>query len=263
MNKIKFVLRTAMLTIAATMTTLPGFSWDKKGHDITAAIAQRHLTPTARQKINELLDGRTIVYWAPWMDDASNMPEYRYSKTWHYLDIAKGKDVTDFVNSCENVITAINSQIEILRSNSRSKEEKALALKFITHLMGDLHQPLHLGYPEDKGGNTVRVKFFNHDTSLHSMWDGQLTSRAHDWSHTEWAEELDINNDPQFISSITSGTLLDWARQSHVHAEAIYAGTSTTDNLSFEYVRTWAPVIEQQFLYGGLRLAHILNNIFN
>ena len=257
------ITKTIFVVVASLSCALPSFSWDKKGHDITAAIAQHHLTGEAQKQIKELLDGKTIIYWAPWMDDASNMPEYRYSKTWHYFDIEEGKDVTDYPHSEKgDIITAITAQIEGLKGNTLTREERQLALKFLVHLMGDLHQPMHLGYPEDLGGNTIKVKFFNKEQSLHSMWDGALTSKSHDWSHTEWAEELDIE-DADSISSITSGTLHDWARQSHAYAEDIYRGTPTDKNLSFEYVRTWTPVVERQFLYGGLRLAHILNEIFS
>lgn len=262
MNRIHSVLKTFVVALATVTCSLPCYSWDKKGHDVTAAIAQRHLTKKAQKKISALLDGKTIIYWAPWMDDASNMPEYKYSKTWHYFDIDEGKDVATAPHQEKgDVITAITAQIETLKSNSTSREEKQLAIKFLVHLMGDLHQPMHLGYPKDLGGNTIKVKFFNKEMNLHSVWDGALPARSHDWTHTEWAEELDIT-DKAAIATIVSGDLYDWARQSHAYSEEIYKGTPTDVNLSFEYVRTWTPVIERQFLNGGLRLAHILNEIF-
>jgi hypothetical protein len=257
------ILKTVLTAITAVTFSLPCQAWDKKGHDITAAIAQRHLTKKARKQISELLDGKTIIYWAPWMDDASNSPEYKYSKTWHYLDISKGMDVMDFVKKDKkgDIIVAINAQIETLKNENLSREQRQLALKFLVHLMGDLHQPLHLGYPEDKGGNTIKVVFFNRETSLHAMWDGAITARAHDWSHTEWAEEIDTYSKKE-IKSIVSGTVYDWARQSHAQAEDIYQETSEGAELSYEYVRRWAPIIEQQFINGGLRLAKVLNDIF-
>jgi len=261
MKKKPIIFRT-LVALFAIATFLPCYSWDKKGHDITAAIAQRHLTKKASKKIKNLLDGKSIIYWAPWMDDASNMPEYKYSKTWHYFDIAKGQDAATYPHEEKgDVLTAIEAQINILKDAKRSREEHQLALKFLVHMVGDLHQPFHLGYPEDKGGNSTRVTFFGKETSIHSMWDGGMASRAHDWNHTEWAEELDIT-DKDSISAITSGSLIDWANESHKYSEAIYDCTPAGSNLSFPYVREWQSVLEHQFLYGGLRLAKILNEIF-
>ncbi|MBQ7157782.1 MAG: S1/P1 nuclease [Bacteroidaceae bacterium] len=263
MNKMNLLLKTLFVMVAAMTFSAPCFSWDKKGHDVTAAIAQRHLTKKAQKQIRELLDNKTIVYWAPWMDDASNTAEYRYSKTWHYLDISKGKDVMDFVGKEQSgdIIVAIGNLTETLKSKTATRAEKQLALKFLVHLLGDLHQPMHMGYPEDKGGNTVKVKFFNRETNLHSMWDGGMASKAHDWTHTEWAEEIDTH-DKAYIAEVVKGTPYDWARQSHEYSEKIYDATPEGSNLSYEYVRTWTSLIEQQFLNGGLRLAHILNDIF-
>lgn len=253
--------KSLLLTVFASVSVLPCYSWDKKGHDITAAIAQRHLTNSTRKKINELLDGKSLIYWAPWMDDASNMPEYRHTKSWHYFDIEEGSNAENTPHDNKgDIITAITAQMDIVKDKNRPREERQLALKFLIHMIGDLHQPFHIGHPQDKGGNTIKVTFFGRETSVHSMWDGGMASRAHDWNHTEWAEELDIK-DKNTIAKIASGTVTDWANESHQYADEIYKSTPEGSNLSFPYVREWVDVLEHQFLYGGIRLAKVLNEI--
>ncbi len=82
-----------------------------------------------------------------------------------------GTDYADApINPDGDVVTGINEQIDVLKGNS-SRTRKALALKILTHLLGDLHQPLHLGHASDRGGNEVKIKFFDNETKLHSAWD--------------------------------------------------------------------------------------------
>jgi len=254
--------RFLIVTAFSLLLSAPGYSWDKKGHDITAAIAQRHLSKKTKAQINELLDGKSIIYWAPWMDDASNSPQYKYSKTWHYFDIEDGGSVATTERSPKgDILTAIPAQIQTLKDKTSSREERQLALKFLVHLMGDLHQPMHMGRPGDYGGNTIKVNYFSREYSLHSLWDGGVISRAHDWSHTEWAEEVDVISSSA-EKAILVGSFDDWAMESHGVAIDIYNGTSTEEKLSFDYTAKWTSTLELQLLRGGIRLAAILNDIF-
>ncbi len=257
----KNILRGAVAVLFSVLVAMPVSAWDKKGHDITAAIAQRHLTSKAKKKICELLDGKSIIYWAPWMDDASNSPQYRYSKTWHYFDVVNDIDSSPRAESGD-ILSAIPAQIATLKQKEASREEKRLALKFLVHLMGDLHQPLHIGNPEDKGGNTIKVNFFNRETSLHSVWDGSMIARVHDWSYTEWADQLDVLA-ADSVKAISAGSIEDWVMQSHEVAVDICNDTPAGSKLSFDYAAKWRETVEVQLLRGGLRLARVLNDIFS
>lgn len=248
------------LTSILLSTTLLGYGWGQKGHDTVAAVANRHLTDSVRARAERLLDNRSIIYWSNWMDNASNTPEYAYTKTWHYKNIDAGVAYADAEpNPKGDIVRALDTQIAVLADTTASDTERSTALKMVVHFMGDIHQPMHIGHASDRGGNSVKVKFFNSPTNLHSLWDTKLVESAHRWSHTEWAEELDRVT-PQEAAYILSLTTPDeWARETMAVTTSIYGTTPTEENLSYDYVSTWTPVIEVQFLRGGLRLAEVLN----
>ena len=188
----------ALLVAGLFAVSVDGFCWGQKGHDVTCAVAQRHLTRKAARKIDEILDGKTIVYWANWMDNASHTPEYRYTSSWHYRNTDEGETFSGApLNENGDVVRAVNEQIAALKSGKLDKEEQALSLKFLVHLMGDLHCPMHMGHRSDRGGNRWQVQFFNNGTNLHSIWDTGIIESAHKWTYSEWAEQIDTTLGPR------------------------------------------------------------------
>lgn len=237
-------------------------AWGQKGHDTTCAIAERHLSTKAKRQIADLLEGRSIVYWANWLDNASHTPEFAYTKTWHYKNIDDGQTFDEApLLETGDVVRALDEQTTRLKSGKLSREEKQLALKIVVHLMGDLHQPMHMGHKSDLGGNLWKVDFFGDKQPLHTVWDEGVVERAHAWSYTEWADQLD-RADNTAVKEILQGSFEDWARETHQLATAVYRGAPEGSSLSYDYVAQWAPIVEGQFLRGGLRLAAVLNEIF-
>lgn len=246
----------------AMLCAIQGFAWSAKGHDVVTCIAERHLTPAAKAHIDSVLDGKSIIYWANWLDNASHTPQYAYSKTWHYknIDYAEQYDKAS-KNPNGDVLTAIEEQVKKLQSGKLTKEEEALALKILVHVVGDLHQPMHMGHKSDLGGNKVTVKHFGRDTNLHSLWDGALVEGAHKWSYSEWADQIDRVTKEQ-EAEIVSGNPFEWGRETYTIACEVYQRTAIGANISYDEIAFWAPTIEQQLLKGGLRLASILNSIY-
>lgn len=120
-----------MVGIAAGLlaVSVNGYSWGQKGHDVTCAIAEKHLTKKANKKISEILDGKSIVYWANWMDNASHTPEYKHTSTWHYKNIDADETFENAkINEKGDVIRAVEEQIEALKSGKLNKEEQGFRL---------------------------------------------------------------------------------------------------------------------------------------
>ncbi len=254
--------RITITFLAALLVATECMAWGQKGHDTTCAIAEKHLTRKARRHISKLLEGKSIVYWANWLDNASNTPEYAYSKTWHYKNIDAGQtydDVPPFEKG--DIITALTEQISKLKSGELTEEEERLALKMVIHLMGDLHQPMHMGHKTDLGGNRVQVTFFKQPANLHSVWDTNLVESAHKWSTSEWVEQID-RSDKKTRKAMEQGTLDDWAKETFALATQIYENTPEGTAISYDYVAKAAPITEQQLEKGGIRLAKILNEIY-
>lgn len=253
-----------LLTSGIALTgCLAAFGWGQKGHDTTAFIAENHLTEATKAAVESLLDGKSIVYYANWLDNASHTPEYAYSKAWHYKNIDENES---FDNAKENpdgdIVKAIYSQVDVLKGNG-SKEEKQLALKMIVHFLGDIHQPMHMGRASDRGGNSHRVAYFDRSTNLHSIWDSSLPESAHKWTYTEWQQQIDRATPEEMSEIYLKKTPEEWGRETYLIAKDVYAKTPENSKISYDYIAEWTPVIEQQFLKGGLRLADLLNSIFD
>lgn len=251
------------LIIAFTLVGLNAFGWGQKGHDVTAYIAEQHLTPATKQAVERLFDGNSLVYWANWLDNASHTAPFAYTKTWHYKNIDEGERYEEAkANPSGDAVTAVRGMIEKLKSSDTSDEEKTLALKILVHVMGDLHQPMHLGHATDLGGNRIKVKFFGRDTNLHSIWDGSLLESAHKWSYSEWQQQIDRVSEGEY-DAFVAGSVDDWAKETMNLAGIAYRNTPAGSNVSYNEIAKAAPTIELQLLRGGLRLAHVLNTIFD
>ena len=243
--------------------TLMASAWSQKGHDVTAYIAEQHLTPTTRAAVDSILDGKSMVYWANWLDNASHQLEMAYTKTWHYKNFDPDQPYADApLNPKGDIVTAITAQIDTLSNPATSHSSAALAMKILVHCMGDLHQPMHMGHLKDYGGNTINMKFFDRKTNLHAIWDSSLPEAAHKWSYSEWQQQIDRAT-PAQEAEIVAGSVDDWARQTYEIAGRCYKYFRPGQKVMYNEIARWTPVIEEQFLRGGLRLAHVLNSIFD
>lgn len=260
MKNYKIYLVTALLST----TNFLGYSWGQKGHDTVCFIAENHLTDSTKNAVEKLLDGKSIVYYANWMDNASNTPEYAYSKTWHYKNIDAGETFENALQEPKgDVVRAIREQTALLLNDTVSEQQKSTALKMLIHLVGDVHQPMHVGHRSDRGGNKWIVKYFGSPTNLHSLWDSKLVESAHKWTYTEWQQQIDRATNERQMEIIADGTPEKWCNECFQVATKVYNSTPEDSNLSYDYINAWTPVIETQFLKGGLRLADLLNSIFD
>ena len=255
----KHLLSLAVLSLCV----LSSWAWGQKGHDVTAAIAEAHLTPAAKAAVDSILEGKSMVYWANWLDNASHTPEYAYTKTWHYKNVDEGVRYEEApANPAGDAVTAIKQQLETLSNPKASASDRNLALKILIHVTGDLHQPMHMGHATDLGGNRVKLKYFNSDTNLHTIWDTNLVESAHKWSYTEWVDQIDRSSDAE-RRAIVGGSVDDWAKETIAITGDVYQQMPEGSKISYNEIATSAPIIEQQLERGGLRLAHLLNQLFD
>lgn len=249
-------------TLIAICATLTSFGWGQKGHDVVAYIAECNLSPRAYKKVVAALEGHSPVYYANWLDGASHTPEYAYTKTWHYANVDEGNTFTTQPrNEKGDVVQAVTEIVEKLKSGNLSTEEENINLRMLIHLVGDMHCPMHAGRLSDRGGNNVKVKYFGKLKKLHSVWDSELIESAHRWGYTEWQREIDRVSKAE-KREIIKGSPTDWFVQTHAAAIEVYKHTPNGASLSYDYVTLFTPTLEEQLLRGGLRLAHLLNEIY-
>ena len=256
-------MRNLFLVIIASLFTLSAFAWGGKGHDTVAYIAEKNLSKKTLKRVQEVIGNHSLVYVANWMDNASHTEEYAYTKTWHYVNV--DPEEGSYANSEKAVtgdaVTAVNSICERLKSGELTAEQERAELMMLIHIVGDMHCPMHAGRKSDRGGNGTQVKYFGKQKKLHSVWDSEIVESAHRWGYSEWWEQVDRVSKKE-KKAMVQGTPNDWIEETVVLANDIYERSSTGENLSYDYVAYYAPIIESQFLKGGLRLAKLLEDIY-
>ncbi len=236
--------------------------WGNTGHRATAAIAIDHLTPQAKSAIDDLLEGETAIFYSTYGDDIKSDSRYREYSVWHYVNIPEGKTYEDIKDDDlgPNIVTALAKIREELTSETTAREDKQFYLKMLIHLIGDLHQPMHVGRPDDRGGNGTTVNWFGRNSNLHRVWDSDMID-SFNMSYSELAANQK-NLSKQEIDAIAAGNVLDWVNEATVIAGNIYDGVKSGDRLGYEYMYIWMPVVREQLQKGGIRLAKELNDIF-
>src|SRR5690625_1277634 len=151
------------------------YAWGPTGHRVTGEIAEQHLTRKAKKKIDALLNGESLALVSTYADDIKSDSKYRKYSPWHYVNIPFGKTYEEYPkNKKGDIVYGIEKSITVLKSPNASHEDKVFYLKMLVHLIGDLHQPLHVGIGDDRGGNDFQVRWFNRGTNLHRVWDSQM-----------------------------------------------------------------------------------------
>lgn len=243
------------------------FAWGTTGHRVVAEIAQRHLSRKARREIKKLFGREPLDYWANWPDfiksDTTN--KWKETSEWHYVDLPGHLSKETFIRELKaidhkSLYSQIPAMEQVLKNKNASLHEKQIALRFLIHFIGDLHQPLHVGHANDLGGNKITEYWFGKKTNLHAIWDEDLIDYQK-WSYTEYATNIDIVSKDE-IKQIQSGTLEDWFYQSHQLADEVYDRTPADSHLSYRYNYMFYDKLNQQLLDGGLRLAKVLNDVF-
>ena len=239
------------------------FSWGKNGHRIVGEIAQRNLDSSTLKAIKNLAGDDDLSRLANWPDEIRSDPKMGYTSPWHYVSIPNGKTYFDQKRTKEgDVIEALYRFEDTLRDPKETKEHKLDARRFLIHMTGDLHQPLHVGLAEDRGGNSIHVKWFKTDTNLHSVWDEELVE-FEKLSFTEYANYLNhFTSDEK--KNWETGSFIDWAKESQDLRPKVYDyNANESINLSYEYNYKVKPIIELRLKQAGLRLAYVLNKIFD
>jgi len=275
--KAGFVLAAALVTAVPS----PVFAWGKTGHRVVAAIAEPQLSGLARAHVQEILGGgESLDEAANWPDEMRSDPAPFWQKTatpWHYVTL--NGIIYDHAPAEGDALEALNHYRDVLRDPRATLAEKQTALRFIVHLVGDLHQPLHVGKCCDRGGNEVKVKWFGRDLNLHSVWDSALVDEEQ-LSFTEMAAKLDRHTSPQDVIDWWDINPRDWISESAQIRETIYPSAPTKPaqpakpvkgkkrkgpalpELSYGYVYKFTPIMERRLQQAGVRLAAYLNDIY-
>ena len=244
----------------------PSFGWGREGHEAIAKIADNHLQPSAKKKIEKYLGGRSIVYYAKWMDDYRKTKEYGFTNGWHTATVDEN---LKYVHTPEtgDAIYGIYKAIEILENyKEHSDSTVAVNLKLLVHMVGDMHCPGHIyytgrdqKYSVDFGGGYVQPR---KKQKIHTVWDAAAIQATRIWGLYDWAWELDRLPKKE-EKAVVAGTPLDWfEKNAQVCLFQFELSTTPDENLAQDFVNEAMPLLETQILHAGLRLAELLNKLF-
>jgi hypothetical protein len=252
------------VAFVALVLVLPtqALAWGKTGHRAVGRIAEHHLSDVAAAEIAALLGHEGLAHTANWPDTMRADPSFRVFTNWHWVTIADGETYEGQPPQSQeevgDIIAALRWNRDVARDRSAPLAKRQAALKWIAHLVGDIHQPLHVGRPGDRGGNDVKVEWHRQPTNLHHVWDTDIIEKER-LSFSELAELLDHATADE-IRAWQSASILDWAAESMAHRQAVYE--IGDGELSYGYHFVHWPFVKERLLQAGIRLAGFINEIF-
>ena len=282
LTRLLALLLAPLLALAAAA---PASAYWEYGHYTVARIAYANVKPTTRAAIRRLLAQEKLLdtpecpagtiegasYWPDCvkpLKDADGKSRFGYAYAWHYqnVDICKPFDLTPACKDGDCVSAQIERQAATLRNRHAPARERVMALAFLIHFVGDLHQPLHAGDKGDKGGNDALTSYGDYAPprlNLHAVWDGLLAERA-------------ISTPPPLVrrypaaarARLAAGTVTDWSRESWQVARTAYDAATggqacapypARGRLDEAAIARLIPVARAEVEKGGLRLARLLD----
>ena len=232
--------------------------WGNIGHKVVGEIAERKLNPEVKNIVNNLLNGESMSSASTWADEIKSDPNYKKYGPWHYVNMPL--DI-EYDNSKKNpqgdIVFALKKCIDVLKDPNSNKKEKSFYLKFLIHLVGDIHQPLHTGRFEDRGGNDIKLTFLGKQTNFHIVWDIHIIEYLN-MDYLQLSDELMLNKDVSFSLNPD-----DWVFETHQDVKKLYAEIDNIKNIDKDYINQKIPFIKNKLFKAGSTLAGILNHIFS
>ena len=248
--------------LIAQCTFANAIVWSKTGHRTTGEVAEKYLTRKARKAIDKLLDGQSLALASTFADEIKADRSFSKFSAWHYVNYPADKKYTDVEPSeYGDVVMGIQRCVAIVKDKTSSREDKVFYLKMLIHLVGDLHQPMHVGRLEDKGGNDIQIQWFGQGTNLHRLWDKNMIV-DYGMSYTELAANLPKISKKERLKMM-SGTVYDWVEESQDLANELYTSVTVGEKVGYQYSYKYWGTVQLQLQKGGVRLAKVLNDLFS
>lgn len=252
---IKIALTAMVLSFCITRAN----GWGATGHHVVGEVAYRYLTPKARKKLDLILESQSLATAGTWMDEVRSNRRYNYMSDWHWVTIPGGANYeSSKKNPNGDVIQTIGRVMQQLKSGSVSGKKEAMSLKILIHLVGDIHQPLHVGTGLDRGGNETRVKWMGRSSNLHQVWDSDMIDDAN-LSYADLTSFLKTLSRAD-ANKLQKSDVITWAVESMNLREQVYA--IKDGKLGGEYSLHNLETVKRRLIEAGVRLAGILNEIY-
>lgn len=261
---LKYIINTAVLILFSTSVIAfnpPKNNWGKTGHRAIGEIAQDYLKPRTKRALHKLLKGQSLALIANFADEIKSDRKYNQFYTWHFVNMPSGVTYQESKkNERGDLVTGITTCKQKIKDKNTPEEEKVFYLKMLVHLLGDLHQPFHVGHKEDLGGNRFQVRWFKQGTNMHRIWDEKMIEQ-YKMTYTELAKTRDKFSKTQ-IKALQKGSIVDWVNEMGGLATKMYTSAETGENLGYRYMYDHFGTLRKQLHVAGIRLAKVLNDLF-
>lgn len=265
-----------LCTLAVVLISMVGVArgWGVEGHQVIVDIAQTMLSSQSQAAVKKYIPGQTMDQVSSVPDEYDHTPQGSWSEPLHYVNMNRGQQNFSMAIDCNVqpgcVVSAIQNYTKILSdqytSGKHSGNDEPNAFIFLIHFVGDSHQPLHVGYTDDLGGNTVKVSFFGQNTELHRVWDENMIVKYNSDTTSLTKELVSIINNNQTLIKIYTQDMdpTVWADESFYYTRTtVYQGvTGHYPSLGDDYYNLNMPIVKERLIAAGIRLAALLNSIF-
>lgn len=252
-------LRFALVALCCATCSV-SHAWGPQGHRVAGTLTEAYLAPETRQAISSLLGDESLAGASTWADRMRSSPSPFWQKQagpYHYVTVRSGKSYRDIGAPRKgDSVTALAEFRSTLQNPGASRAHRQLALRFSLHIIQDLHQPLHVGNGNDRGGNDVKVEQGGKTTNLHRVWDSGIL-RATGRSDKAWVTQLRIIT-PQTAASWATADPMIWIAESAKLRDQIYPESRV---ITDSYVEAWLPTIEMRLQQSAVRSAAWLNEV--
>jgi hypothetical protein len=236
-----------------------GMAWGPTGHRVTGWIAEKYVNKKTKKKLETILKGESLAMLSTWMDEVRSDSSYRHMDDWHWVTIPKGMTYEQTSkNDRGDLIMTIEQIVSELKGRKLSAADELEKLKILIHLVGDIHQPLHVGSRNDKGGNDVKILWFKKESNLHRVWDSEMIDDSK-LSFTELAQSLETPSSLEILQW-QKNSVRDWAKESQSYNDQIY--NYGNGELGYAYTYQHFRLVRLRLLQAGVRLAGLLNEIY-
>lgn len=238
-----------------------GLAWGPQGHRIVGMIAEFHLEPEVRNRILREFNIKHLSHVANWADAVKR--DRKATRSFHYTNIDDASDRYQQSRDCPRkacVTAKIKEYADQLQNRASPPKVRLEAFKFLVHLVADVHQPMHLGNSQDRGGNDIRVIFEGKPTNLHAVWDHGLIDR-NGKTLLQYARFLNREVTPEQARKWTGGMPEDWTNESRALVLKHGYPISEDGRLTPQYIERGRRVVASQLQKAGVRLGDLLNRI--
>lgn len=236
------------------------WGWGLIGHRVIGELAQKKMSPITRKNVDAVLKHANVAMVANWGDFVRSDDKYKDQDVWHYKDIAANMSREDFnkeavTKNNGELIFRVQELIAKLKKDPNNEDN----LKMLIHLIGDMHMPLHMGRPDDKGGNSVRLTWQGRNISIHALWDEALIE-FQKLSYTEYADHL-FRTRVVKVNPFQPDSVLNWAWGTYQTAQKVYDSAPEAEN-QYKYNYKYIGLVEDRLAQAGAHLASVLNYIY-